>query len=605
MLMTENNNTQDQLNTEELLKENRSLKRQLRNLESMLQRNKAMLSARTTINAMLESEQRKMEQNMTLLLENSVDIILLFDKNGRFSYFTNSFLEAIGWNSPELISGRHYNEVCPQLVPAEWFEIIDVNINLALEQKETVYLNTTIDFSGGENPKDYDVQITPIIAKDGQLESFMMLFHDMTDIIRSKEQAESANVAKSRFLATMSHEMRTPMNAVLGMASIGKSTTDKNRVNYCFSRIQDASKHLLGVINDVLDISKIEAEEFELSNSEFYFEQMLNSVVNIVKFSADEKNQNLVLNIDETVPKRLYGDDQRLAQVITNLLSNAVKFTHEGGSVCLDAKLRNEHDGVCTLQISVTDTGIGIRRDQQSYLFSSFHQAESDTTRKYGGTGLGLAISKSIVEMMGGQIDVESEPGKGSVFTFTVRLFKCDDDTAYSDAQQESDPEESLCFDGCHILLAEDIEINREIVLALLEPSYLEIDCAENGVEAVRMFTETPEKYGMIFMDIQMPEMDGYEATRCIRALDFPKAKTIPIIAMTANVFREDIDRCKEAGMNGHVGKPLDFDEVYRQLKTHLVRMHPINRERRKTDRRKAVKPRREVSDRRHGDRRQ
>jgi signal transduction histidine kinase/CheY-like chemotaxis protein len=529
--------------------------------------------------------------------------------------------------------------------------------------------------------------------------SFLLI---SVDAAKNKSDLESKR--KSAFLANMSHEIRTPMNAIIGMITIGKSATDTERKDYCFTKIEDASNHLLGVINDILDMSKIEANKFELSLDEFHFEKMIRRVLTVVNFRIDEKRQKFSMHIDRAIPRTLIGDDQRLAQVITNLLGNAIKFTPEQGDIVLAARLVSEENGVCTIQVSVTDTGIGITPEQQAKLFKSFEQAESSTTRKYGGTGLGLAISKSIVEMMGGKIWIQSEPGKGSTFAFTIqvkrgvggrggllsddvnlkniRILAVDDDPevlAYSRdiahsfgvscdtalsgeealalvekngpyhiyfvdwqmpgmdgivlsrelkarvtadsnsvvimisaAEWSSIAEEakragvdkflskplfpsaiaeiiSEClgvdkkqtekahaaniahiFASRHILLAEDVEINREIVLALLEPTQLSIDCAENGAEAVRMFTEAPDKYDMIFMDVQMPEMDGYEATRRIRALDIPKALTIPIVAMTANVFREDIDRCLEAGMNSHVGKPLDFNEILEKLNEYL-----------------------------------
>jgi CheY-like chemotaxis protein len=250
-----------------------------------------------------------------------------------------------------------------------------------------------------------------------------------------------------------------------------------------------------------------------------------------------------------------------------------VKFTPEYGEIGLKAHLADEADGMCTLQIAVSDTGIGISKEQQSQLFVSFRQAESSTSRKFGGTGLGLAISKSIVEMMGGRIWIESEPGKGSIFTFTVRLQRggaADDREKTSFPENDARPEEPIDFSGHRVLLAEDVEINREIVLALLEPTGLAIDCAENGEEAVKAFRKAPARYDIIFMDLQMPKMDGFEATRRIRATEAARATEIPIIAMTANVFREDIERCLEAGMNGHVGKPLDMDEVMDKLCEYL-----------------------------------
>jgi signal transduction histidine kinase/DNA-binding response OmpR family regulator len=511
-----------------------------------------------------------------------------------------------------------------------------------------------------------------------------------------KEAAESANRAKSEFLSNMSHEMRTPMNAIIGMTAIAKGASDAERKDYCLDKIEDASTHLLGVINDILDMSKIEANKFELSLADFNFEKMLRKVVNVINFRVEEKRQDLAVRIDKNIPRFLIGDDQRLSQVIANLLSNAVKFTPEQGVIRLDTQLLEKEGTRCVLRIAVSDTGIGISEEQQTRLFSSFAQADSGISRKFGGTGLGLAISKRIVELMGGRILLESELGKGSVFSFTVRLeqgetdaddavfpsvkrrparvLAVDDmpeireyfteivhgfgiacDTAadgfealrlldeqgpydmyfvdlrmsgmdgmelsrrikerggdapvilmsaaewstieaqardagvdrflpkplfpsavadcinaccgvYKDELQDVRDHATGSFAGRRILLAEDVEINREIVLALLAPTLLAIDCAENGADAVRMFDAAPARYDMIFMDVQMPEMDGYEATRRIRALDVPRAKEIPIVAMTANVFREDIERCLAAGMNDHVGKPLDMEAVLRKL---------------------------------------
>jgi CheY-like chemotaxis protein len=261
--------------------------------------------------------------------------------------------------------------------------------------------------------------------------------------------------------------------------------------------------------------------------------------------------------------------------VVANLLSNAVKFTQEGGKISLDARLVRKKGRDCTIEVSVSDTGIGITPLQQSRLFTSFSQAESSTSRKFGGTGLGLAISRHIVEMMGGKIQVKSEPYKGSTFTFTVK-FECSENTGFTKAiEEETSVDKSgsamQSFTGYCALLAEDIEINREIVQVLFEPTGLKIDCAVNGLEALRMFEEAPAKYDIIIMDVQMPEMDGFEATKRIRALDNEKAKNIPIIAMTANVFKEDIERCLNSGMNDHVGKPLDFGEVMDKLRRWLV----------------------------------
>ena len=381
-----------------------------------------------------------------------------------------------------------------------------------------------------------------------------------------------ANNAKSRFLANMSHEIRTPISAIVGMTSIGKAASDPKRKDYCLKRIEEASDHLLGVINDVLDISKIEAGKFELSHVDFNFDVMLRRVVNVVRFRVDEKEQTLASHVDKDIPKILVGDDQRLAQVITNLVGNAVKFTPVKGKITIDSKLLGEEDGVCTVQISVTDSGIGISPEQQAKLFKPFRQADSGTSRKFGGTGLGLAISGNIIEMMGGKVWIESELGQGAAFIFTVQLKRSDRKKLrrHDEIEDGADTDVEGIFDGRRILLAEDVEINREIVTALLETTGVEIDCAVNGFEAVRMFADSPGAYDLIFMDVQMPEMDGYGATRLIRALKTPKALNVPIIAMTANVFREDIEQCMECGMNGHIGKPLNMDELMSKMRAHL-----------------------------------
>ena len=424
------------------------------------------------------------------------------------------------------------------------------------------------------------------------------------DLVEAEAKTAQASKAKSDFLSNMSHEIRTPMNAIVGMTTIAESSGDMKQIKSAIIKIKNASAYLLGVINDVLDMSKIEAGKFELSYANTDFRKLVQGVENIIQFRVTEKHQTFSIFIDDDIPNVLRCDNQRLAQVITNLLSNAVKFTPENGEIGLKAELLKDENNTCEIKIEVSDTGIGISREQQLRLFKPFEQAESSTARKFGGTGLGLSISKHIVEMMGGKIQVVSEIDKGSTFTFTFLSEKVaepeiDSLTAGPAAGNDyTEPHfgESIepgCFKNFRILLAEDVEINREIVLTLLEPTQLTIDCATNGAEAVRLFNESLHEslndslhdrdgsnrrhYDMIFMDVQMPEMDGYEATRRIRAIEallYPdpasSLKRIPIIAMTANVFREDIEKCLEAGMNGHIGKPLDFNEVLNKLRTYL-----------------------------------
>jgi len=414
-----------------------------------------------------------------------------------------------------------------------------------------------------------DIQLVASVSS----EIASAISRDLIDKARNAalEQALHASKAKGNFLANMSHEMRTPMNAIIGMTAIGKNSQDINKKDYAFEKIENASSHLLGVINDILDMSKIEANKLELSSVTYCFEKMIQKIVDVINFRINEKHQEFIISIDKKIPRFLTGDDQHLAQVITNLLSNAVKFTGEHGRISLNAKLLEEADSFCILQIEVSDSGIGISEEQQSRLFSSFEQADSGTSRKYGGTGLGLAISKSIVELMEGRIWIESEPGKGSSFCFTIRAQKAEE-TGVDILEEESEQEaENENFENHTILLAEDIEINREIVITILEPTGLKIDCAENGKEVVEKFAASPDKYALILMDVQMPEMDGYEATRKIREIEQETArKPVLILAMTANVFREDIEKCLSAGMNDHVGKPLDMKELMKKLRKYL-----------------------------------
>ena len=433
---------------------------------------------------------------------------------------------------------------------------------------------------------------------------------------KTMESLKIASQAKSDFLSNMSHEMRTPMNAIIGMTTIGMKASDIERKNYALKKIEAASTHLLGIISDVLDMSKIEADKLELSFIEFNFKEMLQNAISVINFRVEEKRQSFLVNVDSRMPQFIIGDDQRLTQVIMNLLSNAVKFTPEDGEISLDASILEEIDDVCELRFKVTDTGIGIFDEQQKRLFQAFEQAERGTSRKFGGTGLGLSISKRIVELMGGEIWVESEPGKGSSFIFTVKMKRVEKQTNLQQGIDESgqrdaaDEDKISVFPDSTILIVEDVEINREILISLLEGTELNISCAENGREAVEMIKAEPDKYDLVFMDMQMPEMDGLEASRIIRALPLQRDRKLPIIAMTANVFKSDIDECLAAGMDDHIGKPLNIEEVLKYLHKYLIQQQPGSerrrRERRSRNRRQQSGDRRQRADRRQrSDRRQ
>jgi len=390
------------------------------------------------------------------------------------------------------------------------------------------------------------------------------------NLISAREAAMASERAKSLFLSRMSHEIRTPLNAILGMTAIAQKTDDPEHIKYSLQKIEMASGQLLNLVNDILDMSKIETGKLEMLLQPFDFMQMLQKVIEIQKVDMQSKNHTFKVDCKKPFERYMITDELRLSQVLINLLGNAVKFTPEGGNITLriDYNIAPENGGYI-LTIEVQDDGIGVSHEQQHKLFQSFEQADGSITRRFGGSGLGLAICKSIVQLLGGDIILHSDEGKGSCFVFDIR-FALGDKIVKTEQAEAALPETEFSWHNKHILLAEDIDINREIVLALLADTGLNITCAEDGCEAVALFKKEPEKYCTILMDIQMPKMDGLEATRQIRSLDSLHAKNIPIIAMTANAFSSDVDRCLEAGMNEHISKPIDFGVFIKKLSAYI-----------------------------------
>ena len=568
--------------------ENKKLTRQLNLANDNMMKYRSVTRAKENLSAVIAVEKSKQGKLLQVIMDNTPDIIILLDSATNFLLSTKNLLTLADVPSLGFLQHKSFRQVFSLFTDDIWLEHMENIFKKVLETNEIHSSDEKLYVGSSGSALSFSVNVIPFAYSSEANDGLLVSFHDMTERIEMEDKlkealnnATSANKAKSNFLANMSHEIRTPMNAIIGMTNIGISVADIERKNYSFTKINDASKHLLGIINDILDMSKIEAGKLELTSVEFDFEKMLQRVVNVVNFRIKEKKQKFTVNVDRKIPQIVIGDDQRLAQVITNLLENAVKFTPVEGSITLNTYFLGEENGICRIKITIVDTGIGISEEQQARLFRAFTQAETDTTRKFGGTGLGLAISKTIIEMTGGEIWVESQIEKGSTFAFTTKMRRAaikKQGLADMISEHLGAPEKytdkatdiSGIFKGRRVLLAEDVDINREIVQALLEPTSLEITCAVNGAEAVRMFCEEPDKYELIFMDLQMPEMDGYEATRRIRAFDNPKAKNVPIIAMTANVFKEDIERCLEAGMNGHIGKPLDLSEIIKILRMYI-----------------------------------
>ena len=474
------------------------------------------------------------------------------------------------------------------------FSYLDGYISGLLSGCTTVTYSTyyfcivTVDEAAGIKLMIIVLAISSIIILVGKLKAhdirtIAQLKQTHDELIEAKEHAEELSRTKSDFLSRMSHEIRTPLNAVIGLTGIALKNKDGEKTLEYLEKINDASVHLLGIINDILDMSKIEIGKFELSISDFVLEQMLSRVVNVCQLRFDQKTQDFTIVVDPGVPTAIITDQQRLAQVITNLLSNAAKFTPDRGKITLSIRLQDEKEDMVTIRFEVKDEGIGITEEQMSRLFRSFEQADSSISSRFGGTGLGLSISKTIVEMMDGAIWAESTPGQGSCFIFDIRVKKgfaslstilnpdneCLDDQVKPLEQfaSNTDPDKDIFLDR-RMLLVEDVEINREIIKALVEETGIDVVEAQNGLIACNMFEQAPREYDIVLMDVHMPEMDGYTASRKIRGMKhLAEAATIPILALTANVFREDIEQCLAAGMNDHVGKPVEAKELLHKMK--------------------------------------
>ncbi len=520
-------------------------------------------------------EQKRIEEQRALLettFTASPDIIWYKDGEDRYLAVNPRFASLVG-KTTEQVRGQTSADV----LPASLRSFAD-NDRQAAAHGAPLYTEEQLTFTDGHT-EVVDAVRRPIFDSTGKLTGLLGVARDVTqrvaveselretqiELREAVEDANRANKSKSEFLARMSHEIRTPMNAIIGMTNITKrklegSLADKSEVINHVQQIEISSQHLLALLNDVLDISKIEAGKIELVEESFNLRKLVDSIALIIRPRCLEKNIKFDIEVLNLEAEQFISDPLRLRQVLINLLGNAVKFTPEKGNIGLVITVTARSNGKSLVHFLIKDSGIGMSEAVQSNLFKPFEQGSHHITRHYGGTGLGLSISRNIVNMLGSDITVKSTEGQGSEFAFTVWLTE---DSVKLDEIVHSDDVSVL--KGKRALLVDDVAINRIIVTEQLAATGVEmtVDEAEDGKEAVEMFAKSPiGYYDIIFMDVQMPHMDGHEATRRIRAMDRSDAKSVAIIAMTANAFKEDVERAIESGMNAHLAKPLEHEKL-------------------------------------------
>ena len=515
-----------------------------------------------------DEKERSLElQRLASVADRTENGVIVTDPASRVVWANPAFVRATGYQLDEIV-GRSPE----QLLPGEDTDVGVLNeIRAAIKARRGAQAELILYRKDG-SPFWSQLDIQPVFDDNGVLINFVAIESDVTErknyeaeLRGARDAAEQAataaaeaNRAKGLFLANVSHEIRTPLNGVLGVADLLSDTALDNKQRHFVETISQSGQALLTLLNDVLDFSKIEANKLELATGPYDFSEVVRWVTEMMRVSADKKGLRLVLEAPDSIPP-LVGDEGRIRQIILNLVSNAIKFTQEGEVKIVATADITPH--AVLLKVQVSDTGVGMTSETLSKLFRPFTQADASTTRQFGGTGLGLSICKSLVEMMGGQICVQSKPGHGSSFSFQIEQA-----IAQRQAHHQAVAQPAADLTGCRVLLVEDNPTNQLVAEGMLRRLGCDVELAGDGVAAVAMAAEN--LYDIVLMDCQMPHMDGYEATRAIRRLEHP-IREVPIIALTASTMKGDRDRCHEAGMTDYLSKPVQRRALATTLGTH------------------------------------
>ncbi len=533
-----------------------------------------------------QKEVRDEVAKLSLVASATDDLVIITDPEQRIEWVNESFTRRTGYTLDD-VRGRNPGRV----LQGKGSDAAAIGrIREALRRNESVR-EELLNYAKNGEPYWVSVHISPIFSEEGAVQRYVSVQVDVSDrkryedeilrqkalleervrertaeLARAKELAEAATAAKSQFLANMSHEIRTPLNAIIGLSHLCLQTGLEPRQRDYLVKTQRAAQSLMQTVNDVLDFSKIEAGGLVLESRPFDLESTLVSIDSIVGYLARAKGISLAVRMGEGVPRALVGDSFRLEQVLLNLAGNAVKFTAAGG-VVIEVRPAGGDAASAELEFLVRDTGIGLSPEERDRLFRPFSQADASTTRRFGGTGLGLTICKRIVEHMGGSIWVESEPGRGSTFAFRVR-FPLATEAAPRPVRERDASAPAARLLG-RFLVVEDNEFNQQILVELLQGAGATVETAGNGREALEALRGSPVPFDLVLMDVQMPEMDGFEATRRIRA--DPALARVPVVAMTANAGEDDRQRCLEAGMDGFESKPINPARICTNLARWLA----------------------------------